>query len=101
MVELRQGIALRCIHVAKSYPVQKALRVWRMLFGTDTNAAEDEGQMIHALRDISMEVPRGKIVGVLGRNGAGKSTLLRVLGGVYDSWAVRVGRDGQPQSDRT
>jgi D-xylose transport system ATP-binding protein len=55
---------------------------------------------LHAVRDASIELYSGEVVGVVGHNGAGKSTLMRVLSGAHpaDSGQILIG--GRPVTIR-
>ena len=49
----------------------------------------------HILRDVSFELPPGKVTALLGRNGVGKTTLLRTLMGLVPAKSGKVSFDGR------
>lgn len=53
-----------------------------------------------SLENVSVELPSGCILGLVGENGAGKTTLLRVVSGLYTADAGRMALDGlDPAAD--
>jgi iron complex transport system ATP-binding protein len=53
------------------------------------------GPGLAGVHDVSLEIPPGDLVGILGPNGSGKTTLLRLLGGMLAPASGRVMIDGR------
>lgn len=66
-----------------------------------TRTYPSRGEVVHALRGVSLEVQEGQRFGIVGESGSGKSTLLRIVAGLdrptsghVTSAGVRIGADG-------
>ena len=51
---------------------------------------------VHAVREVTIDLRAGEVVGLVGGNGAGKSTLMRVLSGAHPADLGEVMVDGKP-----
>jgi branched-chain amino acid transport system ATP-binding protein len=49
---------------------------------------------VHAVRDVSLHIPQGRVLAIIGPNGAGKSTLLNLVSGLYQPDAGTMNFDG-------
>ncbi|WP_429649628.1 polysaccharide ABC transporter ATP-binding protein [Skermanella aerolata] len=87
------GDAIEITGMSKQYwkgpPRAKTLRdtvsrLWSSR-GVGTRPADD--QLFHALDDVSLNIHKGEIFGIVGTNGSGKSTLLKILARITDPTA--------------
>jgi simple sugar transport system ATP-binding protein len=51
---------------------------------------------VHALKNVSLSVKQGEVLGLVGDNGAGKSTLIKILSGVHSPDRGEILMDGKP-----
>jgi homopolymeric O-antigen transport system ATP-binding protein len=99
-------IAIKIENVSKEYKIGVAKRydtlgeqmaeAFKGLFGRNGHRQRShQSDTIWALKDVSFEVKKGEVVGVIGRNGAGKSTLLKILSRITEPTEGRVGMCGR------
>lgn len=68
------------------------------LFMGSALAGSAEEESFWALQDVSFEIQRGDVVGIIGRNGAGKSTLLKILSRITEPTRGRIRLRGRVAS---
>jgi len=79
-------------HVSKKFKLYHEKRDTIFEAVTGVFQRKQNSEILQALDDISFDVKRGEIFGIIGPNGGGKSTLLRIISKIYapDSGSVDV-----------
>jgi lipopolysaccharide transport system ATP-binding protein len=88
-------IAIELSNISKKYVIGGRQDPYRKLTDSIVNAltaplkrlaghSPVSTETIWAVRDLSLQIHRGEVIGVIGKNGAGKSTLLKILARITD-----------------
>src|ERR1700731_1535756 len=70
----------------------------KSLFRRNDGGTQSSREDFWALKNVSFEVQRGEVLGIIGRNGAGKTTLLKILSRITEPTEGRVKIKGRVAS---
>ena len=65
------------------------------------NLSKCYSQGVMAVDDLSLTLPKGKIIGLLGPNGSGKTTLIKMMCGILKPTGGNISIDGMPVGEKT
>jgi len=97
VLEMSDDILVKVENVSKKFCRDLKKSLWygikdigSEIVGRNNHQQELRPKEFFALQDISFELKRGEVLGLLGRNGAGKTTLLKLLNGLIKPEAGQV-----------
>ena len=76
--------------VSKSFNIGGPVRHTALLAVVNAVSGKEPTKKIWALKDVSFEMHKGEMLGLVGSNGAGKSTLLSIIAGIYQCTEGRI-----------
>ena len=97
MTAARSEVAVAIQSVSKRFRLHRGRDVFTVkdLFVRGGRGGLFAGEELWALRDVTVDLPRGRMVGIVGSNGSGKSTLLKLVGGILKPTSGSIRVDGR------
>lgn len=97
---MQDNIAIKVENLSKKYQIGErekyiTLRDKIMELPTQIFGGKKKKKEFWALKNVSFEIRKGEVVGVIGRNGAGKSTLLKILARITEPTEGKVTMKGR------